>query len=240
MTGPGDPSTANKLSDVGWNSIFWIVSPATATVSSGKLSTTFYILVILLNVWGLVKNLLRLVWVCSALLSKLKRVQNNINVNSTSCSRDSNVECDRLMQRPHELDLLPTSQHPMMDLYSRSSGSVKWLEWNLWCWWFLSTLISPKWKILKVRTCWIWLPYLGCKNWLVKALQIREEFKWIPGDSRGMVFNKSPDSVDQILQVKSSEVDTRYFSSTSGWKAIEFTLSLCPPNSCRRNLYHYF
>jgi len=40
--------------------------------------------------------------------------------------------------------------------------------------------------------------------------------KLIPGESKGIVFSKSPDSVDQILQVKSSEVDTRYFSSTSG------------------------
>lgn len=55
--------------------------------------------------------------------------------------------------------------------------------------------------------------------------------KLIPGESKGIVFSKSPDSVDQILQVKSSEVDTRYFSSTSGWKAIEFTLSPWPPNS---------
>jgi hypothetical protein len=46
-----------------------------------------------------------------------------------------------------------------------------------------------------------------------------------------MVFRSRPSDVDQILHVKSSEVDTKNFSSISGWKATELTMSVWPVSS---------
>ena len=46
-----------------------------------------------------------------------------------------------------------------------------------------------------------------------------------------MVFRNQTSDVDQILQVKTSEVDTRNFSSISGWKATELTMSVWPVSS---------
>ena len=46
-----------------------------------------------------------------------------------------------------------------------------------------------------------------------------------------MVFRSRPSDVDQILQVKSSEVDIKNFSSISGWNATELTMSVWPLSS---------
>ena len=54
---------------------------------------------------------------------------------------------------------------------------------------------------------------------------------YTPGDKRDIVFKSFPSSVDQILQVKSSEVEIKYFSSISGWKAMLLTLSVWPFSS---------
>lgn len=61
-----------------------------------------------------------------------------------------------------------------------------------------------------------------------------EQMRILPGDSSGTVLTSSPVEVDQILQVKSSEVEIKYFSSISGWKFMEFILSQWPLNSWNR------